>query len=301
MPVVAQLSRVTKHYGDVVALDDVSLAVEAGEVVAVLGPNGAGKTTALSILLGLRRADSGEVSLLGGDPALPATRSGVGVTLQEMDFPAHLRVREVVELIRAHYPAPEDADSLLTQFELTDVSHRQTGGLSGGERRRLAVALAFVGRPSLVFLDEPTAGLDVESRHRLWATLGAFLAGGGTLVLTTHYLEEAEALANRVVMLANGGVAADGSVTSIISQVGLKVVRFKGKVPEQLPAVARIQHYGEAVTLWTRDADATVKALVQKNIPFHDLEVRASSLEEAFLVITEHNLPPPEATQEENR
>jgi len=213
--IAAALRRVSKRYGDNVALDDVDLAVEAGEAVALLGPNGAGKTTALSVLLGLRRPDSGSAEIFGVDPRLPGARVAVGVTPQEAGFPPTLRVREIVDLVRAHFPFPAPTDELLERFELAAVARRQAGGLSGGERRRLAVALAFAGEPAALFLDEPTAGLDVESRRAVWAEVDQYCLDGGTVLLTTHYLEEAERLATRVVLLARGRVVAEGTAAEL--------------------------------------------------------------------------------------
>jgi ABC-2 type transport system ATP-binding protein len=209
--IAAALRTVTKRFGDTLALDSVDLELRAGEVMALLGPNGAGKTTALSLLLGLRRPDAGSAVLFGRDPRTAAARTSIGVTPQESGFPPTLRVRELVDLVRAHFPAPAPAGELLERFGLGGVARRQAGGLSGGERRRLSVALAFAGRPRALFLDEPTSGLDVESRRAVWQELRSYAAVGGTVLLTTHHLEEAEALASRVVLLARGTVVAEGS------------------------------------------------------------------------------------------
>ena len=209
--IAAALRRVTKRFGSLAALDGVDLELRGGEVLALLGPNGAGKTTALSVLLGLRRPDEGRAELFGSDPRLPASRAIVGVTPQESSFPPTARVREIADLVGAHFAAPVATGELLDRFGLAECARRQVGGLSGGERRRLSVALAFVGRPLAVFLDEPTTGLDVESRRAVWSELRAFAASGGTILLSTHYLEEAEALASRIVLLARGRIATEGS------------------------------------------------------------------------------------------
>ncbi|MGE5272943.1 MAG: ABC transporter ATP-binding protein [Verrucomicrobiota bacterium] len=210
----------SKRFGSIVALDGVGIELRCGEVLAVLGPNGAGKTTALSLMLGLRRADSGRVELFGEDPRRPTSRAAVGVTPQEIGFPPTLRVREIVDLVRAHFAAPAATAELLGRFGLADCARRQVGGLSGGERRRLAVALAFAGRPLAVFLDEPTSGLDVEARRAVWSELREYAARGGTVLLTTHYLEEAEALASRVVLLARGRIVGDGPPAQLASAHG---------------------------------------------------------------------------------
>jgi ABC-2 type transport system ATP-binding protein len=207
----AALRAVSKRFGETLALDGVDLEVRAGEVVALLGPNGAGKTTALSILLGLRRPDAGCAELFGEDPRRPSARVAVGVTPQESGFPPTLRVGEIVDLVRAHFPDPAPSAELLERFGLTGVARRQAGGLSGGERRRLSVTLALAGRPRAIVLDEPTAGLDVESRLSVWREIRVYATGGGTALLTTHHLEEAEALASRVVLLARGRLIAEGT------------------------------------------------------------------------------------------
>ncbi len=218
--ITAALRGVTKRFAGVIALDGVDLELRSGEMLALLGPNGAGKTTALSILLGLRRPDAGHAELFGADPRRHTSRASVGVTPQDASFPPTLRVCEVVDLVRAHFAAPVSAAGLLARFGLTEHARRQVGGLSGGERRRLSVALAFAGRPLAVFLDEPTTGLDIEARRSVWSELGAYAAAGGTILLTTHYLEEAEALATRVALLSRGRLVAHGSPRQLASAHG---------------------------------------------------------------------------------
>jgi ABC-2 type transport system ATP-binding protein len=218
--IAAALRGATKRFGSLVALDAVDLELRSGEILALLGPNGAGKTTALSLVLGLRRPDVGRAELFGADPRRPASRARVGVTPQESSFPPTLRVSEIADLVRAHFVAPVETSTLLARFGLAAVARRQVGGLSGGERRRLSVALAFAGQPLVVFLDEPTTGLDVEARRAVWAELQAYSAAGGTILLTTHYLEEAEALASRVALIAGGRIAAEGSPRRLASAHG---------------------------------------------------------------------------------
>lgn len=290
MDVIARLVGVRKSYAAIEALRGVDLDVPAGQLLALLGPNGAGKTTALQLLCGLRRPDSGTVELLGGDPREPATRRQLGVTPQEEGFPGSLRVREIVDLVRVHYADPWRSDEILARFGLGDLAQRQTGGLSGGQKRRLAVALAFVGRPRLVLLDEPTTGLDVDARRALWRVVREEVAAGRTILLTTHYLEEAEALADHVVVLAGGLVRASGSVAEIKGQVEMTRVRARfGGLPHDLPHVVRTEVDGDRTTLFTADPDELVRHLVRTDVAFEQLEVSPVSLEEAFLVLTREN------------
>jgi ABC-2 type transport system ATP-binding protein len=194
----------TKSFGGMRALDGFDLVVERGERVVMLGPNGAGKSTAISILLGLRSPDTGTVLVLGGKPGELAVRRRVGCAPQQTAFPETLRVREIVDFVRAHYPRPLPSGELLVRFRLAHLAARQVGGLSGGERRRLGCALAFAGNPEVVVLDEPSAGLDVEARLALWETLRAH---AGTILMTTHSFEEADALATRIVVVNRGRTA----------------------------------------------------------------------------------------------
>ena len=205
-----RLNGIHKTYGTVHALRGLDVTLGAGEIHAFLGSNGAGKTTAISIMTGLRRADSGSVEVLGADPRDATVRRRIGLTPQESGFPNNLRVSEVIRLVRAHYPTPLSDNDLFASFPLQSVWQRQTGGLSGGQRRSLAVALAFVGNPDLVFLDEPTTGLDVTARQALWQAVRGYRNAGGTIVLTTHYLEEAEALASRVIVLCEWAISGAG-------------------------------------------------------------------------------------------
>jgi len=284
---LARALDVTRRYGDVLALDRIDLDVRTGELVGLLGPNGAGKSTLVSLLTGVRRPTSGTVELCGGDPRDPASRRALGVTPQETGLPGALRVGEVVDFVRAHFPDPLGRAELLDRFGLTDLARRQTGGLSGGQKRRVAVALAFVGRPRIVFLDEPTTGLDVEARHSLWDGIRAFHADGGTVVLTSHYLEEIEALARRVVVIGGGRVLADDTVAAVRGLVAIRRVSLTVPVPlPELPGVVGTERDGDRTHLLTGDADRLVRDLVARDVPFTELEVRPTSLEEAFLTLT---------------
>jgi ABC-2 type transport system ATP-binding protein len=286
--IYAELEDVTKRFGRAVALDHASFAVGEGEVVAVLGPNGAGKTTAISLLLGLRRADGGTVRLFRSDPRRPAARRELGATPQETAFPLTLRVCEVVDLVRAHYERPAPAAWLAERFGLASLLSRQLGGLSGGERRRVAVALAFAGRPRLVVLDEPTAGLDHEARFAVWEAIRAHARDGGSLLLTTHHLEEADALAGRIVLIEQGRIVADGPVSQLKAAAGTSVVRFRAAAGLRVEGAVR---EGPFLRIQTPDGGAEVERLVRAGVPLPELEVRPLTLEEALAA---RNGAPPE-------
>ncbi|NRQ39147.1 ABC transporter ATP-binding protein [Nonomuraea sp. NN258] len=294
MTVLARAVEVTRRYGAVLALDGVSLEIGAGELVGLLGPNGAGKSTLINLFVGLRRPTSGTVELFGGSPQDPLVRRGVGVTPQETGLPESLRVGEIVDFVSAHYPKRTDKHELLARFGLEDLVKRQVGGLSGGQRRRLAVALAFAGEPRMVFLDEPTTGLDVEARRALWDGVKSYHEAGGTVLLTSHYLEEIEALAERVVVVGHGRVLADDTVRAVRDMVGVRRVSFDtvdASALPQLPGVLGVEHDEGRASLVTTDPDRLVVELVKSGTPFSGLEVRPTTLEEAFLAITSKETP----------
>ena len=282
----AELRGVAKAFGDRPALAGLDLVLTRGAFLALLGPNGAGKTTALSLLLGLRLPDRGEARLLGGSPRDERIRRRIGATPQVSAFPSGLKVREVVAFVAAHYPDPMPETSLYERFGLGDLAERQVGGLSGGEQRRLGTALALVGNPEVVFLDEPSTGLDVEARRLLWDTVRAFHAGGGTVLLTTHYLEEAEALAECIAVIHRGRLVAEGTRREITSRIALRRVRFRAAAVPDLEPVARGAFEEGVVTLYTPDADRLVRRLVETGVAFSDLEVLPAGLEEAFVSLT---------------
>jgi ABC-2 type transport system ATP-binding protein len=284
--IVARAIQATRRYGEVTALDRVDLDLHAGELVGLLGPNGAGKSTLLNLLVGLRRVSSGRVELFGGDPRNPVYRRRIGVTPQETGLPPTLRVGEVIDFVSAHYPDPMPRAELLDRFGLADLARRQTGGLSGGQKRRLAVALAFVGRPQLVFLDEPTTGLDVTARRELWEAIRQFHAEGGTVLLTSHYLEEIEELAQRVVVLGRGRVLADDTVGAIRDLSRVRRVSLVAPDLPDLPGVRGVERVDGVTRLLTTDSDQFVRDLVRSGVAFSDLEIRPTSLEDAFLALT---------------
>ena len=282
----AELRSVEKAFGDIPALSGLDLVVPRGAFVALLGPNGAGKTTALSLLLGLRRPDRGEARLLGGSPLDGDIRARIGATPQVSAYPPGLRVREIVEFVTAHYPDPMPQARLCESFGLGAVASRQVGGLSGGEQRRLGVALALAGNPDVVFLDEPSTGLDVEARNMVWDRIREFHRDGGTVLLTTHYLEEAHALAERVAVINRGRLVAEGTPREITDGIAFRRVRFRSSFVPDIAPRARCELDAGVVTLYTSDSDTLVRRLVESGCDFSELEVLPASLEEAFVSLT---------------
>ncbi|WP_419819410.1 ABC transporter ATP-binding protein [Glaciibacter flavus] len=288
---LASLLDVTRRFGEAPALDHVTLDIEPGTLVGLLGPNGAGKSTLLSLVAGLRRPTSGTVTLFGGDPRDYRNRRGLGVTPQESALPPTLRVGEVIDYVGAHFDQRMPTAELAAEFGLGDLLRKQTGALSGGQRRRLSVALAFVGRPRLVLLDEPTTGLDVDGRRALWDAVRRQHEAGATLVLTSHHLEEIEALAERVIVLASGRIIADDTLASVVGRVGVSQVRLRSAESDRIASLPGVTHSERnddgSVTFSARDADELVVALVHAGVPFTDLAIRGATLEEAFLSLTD--------------
>jgi len=287
---IAMLRGACKAYGAVQALDQVDLDIHAGEVLALLGANGAGKSTALGLLTGRLGADRGLVGLFGKDPRDPAVRRGIGVMLQDGDLPDTLRVAEHVRLFSSYYPSPRPLAETLALAGITDLARRPYGALSGGQKRRVEFALAICGRPSLLFVDEPTVGLDVESRRNFWAVLRQLREDGTAIVLTTHYLEEADALADRIVLLAEGRVLAEGSPAAIKAKADGKRLRARTGVPEsqiaQWPGVVSATVREGRAEVLSRDAESLLRHWLSADAGLSELEVRPLSLEDAFLSIT---------------
>ena len=285
-PPVARLEGVVKSFGHVRALDGVDLELRSGEILALLGANGAGKSTAVAIMLGLRRADAGTASLFGLDPRNPKARRHVGAVLQEIGFPPGLRVSETVELTRAHFPDPASIDETLARLGLESLADREAGGLSGGQRRRLAVALALTGNPAVLFLDEPTAGMDAGARRTLLSDLRRYAAGGGAVLLTTQQLAEAEEIATRIVLLAHGRIVLTGSVPEVKARAGRARVTVRAAALPVLRGAAATERRGDRHVVYVDDADAFVSELVRSGTTFSDLEVVPVSLEDAFVTLT---------------
>lgn len=282
----AELRGVAKAFAGKAALAGLDLVLPRGAFLALLGPNGAGKTTALGLLLGLRIPDRGEALLLGGSPLDEDVRRRIGATPQISGFPPGLKVREIVAFVAAHYPDPMPEAKLYESFGLRGLAARQVGGLSGGEQRRLGAALALLGNPEVVFLDEPSTGLDVEARRLLWDTMRSFHEAGGTVLLTTHYLEEADALADRIAVIHHGRLVAEGTRREVTSRIALRRVRFKAAAVPDVEPVARSTFQAGVATLYTPDADLLVRRLVETRTGFSELEVLPAGLEEAFVSLT---------------
>jgi ABC-2 type transport system ATP-binding protein len=289
-PPAAELRNATKRYGDVTALDSVSIALERGRVTAILGPNGAGKTTAVKLLLGLSRPTKGSARLFGGEPRDIAARRRTGVMLQIARVPDTLKVREHLHLFCSYYPSPMTVDQALATAGLSGVAGRKYGDLSGGQRQRVQFALAICGNPDMLFLDEPTVGLDVESRRGFWQEVRRLAASGRTILLTTHYLEEADALADRIIVLSTGRVVADGAPHAIKARAVGRRVRCVTALDDgtlaKLPGVHSMRRDGTAVELLTGDAEGLVRELLTRDRSLAGLEITGAGLEEAFMALT---------------
>ncbi|HZH44886.1 MAG TPA: ABC transporter ATP-binding protein [Lysobacter sp.] len=287
---LARLRTVRKRYGAVIALDGVDLDVRAGELLALLGPNGAGKSTAVHLMLGLLQADAGTVELFGQPPQRLQARRGIGVMLQSAGIADTLRVRELLELTRSYYPQPRSIADCVALAGLDGLLERRYGRLSGGQQRRVQFAMAVCGRPRVLFLDEPTTGLDIDARQRLWAAIRELVADGTGVVLTTHYLEEAEALADRVVVLAAGRVVAQGSVGEIRARVARRHVRCVSVLaPEALadwPHVLEARCERGRLEIVCDAAEPVVRRLLDADPALHELEVQRAGLADAFVEIT---------------
>ena len=273
------------------AVQGVDLSVERGETVAVLGPNGAGKSTTLDILLGLTEPDSGAVSIFGAGPHEAIVAGRVGAMLQTGALIHELSVRELVSMMASLYPQPLDVEEVLEVTGLVPLAKQRTQKLSGGQANRVRLALALVSDPELLVLDEPTVGLDVEARRDFWATMRSFAARGKTVIFATHYLEEADAYADRVVLMAHGQVVADGPTTEIKAMVGARTIR--ATLPDadvdllgDLPGVTVAERHGETVILSCSNSDVAIRALLERYDDAQDIEIAGAGLEQAFLALT---------------
>ncbi|MBO0687028.1 MAG: ABC transporter ATP-binding protein [Candidatus Dormibacteraeota bacterium] len=281
-----------KSFGSVQAVRGVDIAIRPGEVVAMLGPNGAGKTTSINLMLGLRKPTSGSARLFGLDPADRRARSRCGVMLQESGVPLQLRVRELVDLFSSYYPRPMPPGRALALAGLEAEARKTPNKLSGGQKQRLYFALALCGDPELLFLDEPTVGMDVESRRSVLETIRELGAAGKTILLTTHQLEDADQLAERVIVIDRGRVIADASPAEIKSRVAGKRVTFRPDHPlseadfEGLPHSQLAVDAAGRIRLLSNQPEVLLGALFRRGVEIQDLEVVGADLEEAFIEIT---------------
>jgi ABC-2 type transport system ATP-binding protein len=283
------ISGLTVRYGETVAVDGLDLTVPAGQTVALLGPNGAGKSTTVNAVLGLLRPDAGRIQVLGRTPLDAIRAGGVGAMLQHGGLPSEARVGEVIDLVRRSFPTAWPLDDLVTTAGIEGLLARPVDALSGGQRQRVLLALALAGEPPLLLLDEPTSAMDVEGRRAFWTTMRGLAGRGHTVVFATHHLEEADAVADRVVVVAGGRVVADGSAAQLKAGGATRRISFTagpGQDLDALPAVRSSSRQGSTVTLTTADAEATLRALLADGTPLPDLEVRGASLEDAVLTLT---------------
>ena len=277
--------------GPVRAVRGIDVAISAGETVAFLGPNGAGKSTTIDMLLGLLQPDSGTVSVFGGSPAEAIAAGSVGAMLQTGALIRDLSVRELVDMMASLYPAPLPVDEVLELTGIADIARRRTQKLSGGQTQRVRFAVALVSNPDLLVLDEPTVAMDVEGRHSFWMTMRGFVARGKTVLFATHYLEEADAYADRAILMANGRIVADGPTTEIKAMVGLRTIRATLPDAEldvlgRLPGVKAADRHGNAVILTCSDSDAAIRGLLAAYPAARDIEINTGGLEQAFLHLT---------------
>jgi ABC-2 type transport system ATP-binding protein len=300
---VASLNTVTKRYGNgVVALDKLSLTLHRGEVVALLGPNGAGKSTAVKLLMGLSSPTAGDVRIFGADPRQSAARIRTGVMLQVGRAPEMLRVREHIALFRGYYPNPMPYADIVTAAGLEGIEATMFGQLSGGQKQRVLFALALAGDPDLIFLDEPTVGMDIKARRGMWATVRSLAARGKTILLTTHYLEEADALAHRIIVIDKGRVVCEGTPAEVkslgsatpgsSSSRSIKIIRcvttLAASILLAIPGVTSAELTGSTMTINSTKPEATLRELLTLDQSLHSIEVQSPALEDAFLALTAH-------------
>jgi ABC-2 type transport system ATP-binding protein len=291
--VVAYTRGLTKKYGDVTALHNVTMELRAGELLALLGPNGAGKTTLVRMLLGLASKDTGRVSVFGADPRESHVGSRCGAMLQVGRVPETLKVREHIDLFSSYYPQPLLLAETFKIAGLEEFKDRPFGELSGGQRQRVLFGIAICGDPDLLFLDEPTVGLDVEARRLMWTQIRALISRGKTVLLTTHYLNEADALADRILVLQQGSIVAEGTPAEIKARAIGKQIRCVSRLTaqeiRQIPGVVSVKEDRNAYELQVTVAEPVVRELLQRDSWLSDLEVTNAGLEEAFLALTQNH------------
>ena len=285
-PSPVMMSGVVKRRGAVLAVDALDLTLRAGEVTALLGPNGAGKSTTVALLTGRLAPDAGRVSVFGGDPREAANRARLGVMLQEAGMPRGLTLAEQVDLFRGYFADPRPLAEVIALAGLDGLERRRCSALSGGQQRRLQFALAVCGRPDLLILDEPTTGMDIDARRELWTAVGSEAARGAAVLLTTHHLGEAEALADRIVVIDRGRVIADGPPASLKAAAAPSVIRCVTTLSDAalaaLTGVFQVSRDGARAVLMTREGKTTVRELLAGDPNLEDLTLAGASLEDAF-------------------
>ncbi|AWB46014.1 ABC transporter ATP-binding protein [Paenibacillus sp. CAA11] len=282
------MEHVYKEYKGVRAVSDLSLDIGQGSVTALLGPNGAGKTTAISLMLGLAQPTQGRIRVLGASPLDRGVHQHLGAMLQDISVVDRLKVGETIDLFRSYYAQPLPLEQLLVLSGLQDVKAKYASSLSGGQKRRLDFALALAGDPKLLFLDEPTVGMDITSRELFWDTIRQLKKEGRTIVLTTHYLEEADQLADRILVINQGRLIADGSPAEIKASQGSRAVSFTAgpdvdaESLEELPGVLHAEWDGRRVSLFSQDTDRLIYALVRSELDIRDIDIQSGGLAGAF-------------------
>jgi ABC-2 type transport system ATP-binding protein len=290
---LASLNAAVKRFGKITALDQLTLSVGKGEILALLGHNGAGKSTAINILLGLQRPDSGHAELFGLDPQEIAARRRIGIMMQEVGLSPALKPRELIRQVSNYYHSPYDTEAVIKRLSLESLAERRYGVLSGGQKRQVQFGMAICGRPELLFLDEPSVGMDVHARSSLWEVIRDLRREGCSIVLTTHNLEEAEALADRVTVIAHGKLVASGTVDQIRSYVSRKTIFCKSTLPADTirawPGVEQLHEEFGRLQIVTHDAESILRQLLNGDAQVRDIEVRRAGLTEAFVEITNAN------------
>jgi ABC-2 type transport system ATP-binding protein len=284
-PAIAARS-VTRRFGSVSALSDVTLDIEPGRITALLGPNGAGKTSFVNLVLGRAQPDSGSLTTLGAAPGSAAARAGSGVMLQSAALAPQLCLREHLELHAGYYANPLSVDDVLARLDLAKLANRRYGALSGGQQRRLQLAVAICGKPRLLVLDEPTLALDSEARRLCWTVIRELADAGAAVLLTTHLLDEAQSLADRVVLLSAGKIVADATPDALCARVAEQQIRCRSRVTAAeaalLPAVLDAQREDAHLLIRSSEATATLRALFTLDPELGELEVARASLEHAL-------------------
>ncbi len=288
---VVSFQNVSKHYGSLKAVDGLTLNLRHGETVALLGPNGAGKSTSLDMLLALRRPTSGKIEMFGSDPYHAVKSGRVGAMLQSGGLMPEVTVRELVTLVTKLHPNPEPVETTLKRAGITQFADQRVDRLSGGQTQRVRFALAICGKSELIVLDEPTAAMDVETRRLFWSSMKEEVAAGRTLLFATHYLEEADQAADRILVINRGRLLADGTPAEIKERAGAKRISFRLEPVDEpflrgLPGLVNLEVRNDFVQMQTDDSDATLYAVLDAGLRPREIEVTSLGLEQAFLAIT---------------